>query len=96
MKAFGCALLLSLTWLVPGQDSHRRPLPDIPPEYQAPPKRTVDTAKLKLKANELATLAQSIPGDVERVRKGLFPKELDDKLKRIEKLSKQLRRDLSP
>jgi hypothetical protein len=56
----------------------------------------VDTAKLKLKANELATLAQSIPGDVERVRKGLFPKELDDKLKRIEKLSKQLRRDLSP
>jgi hypothetical protein len=91
-----CVSLLACCSLLLAQQSHRRPLPDIPPERSAPAKRTVDLAQVKLEANELATLAQSIPRNVEGVGKGLLPKNLDHKVKRIEKLSKQLRRDLSP
>jgi hypothetical protein len=84
------ALLLGSLLLL-AQESHRKPLPPIPIPPVPVAKRTVDVASLKLKASELATLAQSIPTDIEHVAK-----DLDDKLKRIEKLSKQLRRELSP
>jgi hypothetical protein len=89
------ALLLSSLSLL-AQESHRKPLPPIPIPPVPVAKRTADVANLKLKANELATLAQSIPPDIERVANGALPKDLDDKLKRIEKLSKQLRKELSP
>ncbi len=59
-------------------------------------KRTIDVEKLQLKAHELAALSQSIPPDIEKVAKGVLPKDLDGRLKRIEKLSKQLRKELSP
>jgi len=54
-----------------------------------------DAAKLKQNASELAALAQSIPPDVDQTAKGILPKELDQKLKRIEKLAKQLRSQIS-
>ncbi len=56
---------------------------------------SADLAKLKQDADELATLAQSIPPDVDQTTKGLLPKDLGQKLKRIEKLSKQLRSRIS-
>lgn len=85
-----CFLLLA-------QESHRRPLPDIPPEnVPTVQRRAVDPARLKSEAEELSMLAQSVPADVDKLGKGLHPKDLDEKLRRIEKLSKQLRRDLSP
>lgn len=86
-----CSLLLF------AQESHRRPLPDIPPE-NVPSARLpkIDPAQLKREAEELSMLAQSVPEDVDKLAKGLHPKNLDEKLKRIEKLSKQLRRDISP
>ncbi len=56
----------------------------------------VDNAQLKHDADELAKLAESIPPQIEKVGKGLYPKDLNDQLKRIEKLSKQLRRELAP
>jgi hypothetical protein len=59
-----------------------------PPAYQP---QSTDLAKLRRDANELANLAQSIPPDVDQTAKGILPKELDQKLKRIEKLAKQLR-----
>jgi len=40
-------------------------------------------------------LAQSVPSQIQQVQRGVLPKELIDKLKRIEKLSKQLRSELS-
>jgi hypothetical protein len=46
---------------------------------------------MEREAQELSALASSIPGDVDQLKKGLLPKDLVDKLKRIEKLSKQLR-----
>jgi len=63
----------------------------------APPaKKTIDPVKLHAEANELADLAHSIPSDIDQVSQGKLPKDLSDKLKRIEKLSKQLRGELTP
>ncbi len=62
----------------------------------ATPRRTIDLDKLKHDADELAALAQSVPPDVEQTAKGVLPKDLGSKLKRIEKLAKQLRSQLNP
>lgn len=61
---------------------------NIPPP--APPRVTVDYAKMKQDAEELASLAQSVPADVDQTGKGMLPKDLTAKLKRIQKLAKQL------
>jgi hypothetical protein len=55
-----------------------------------------DPAKLKQEADELSRLAQSIPVDVQSIEKGMFPKDVVQKLKQIEKLSKHLRGELTP
>jgi len=60
-----------------------------------PPPR-VDVAKLHNDAAQLAKLAQSIPPDVDKATKGQLAQDLAARLKQIEKLSKQLRRELSP
>jgi hypothetical protein len=54
-----------------------------------------DPAKLKREADELAQLSAGVPSDLARVAKGQLPKDLADKLKRIEKLAKNLRNELS-
>ena len=54
-----------------------------------------DPAKLKREADELAQLSAGIPSDLGRVAHGQLPKDLADKLKRIEKLAKHLRNELS-
>jgi hypothetical protein len=58
--------------------------------------RRLDLAQLQREADELARAAQSIPSDVESVRKGMLPKDVIQKLKQIEKLSKRLRNELNP
>jgi hypothetical protein len=60
------------------------------------PHRTIDLNKVKRDADELAALAQSVPPDIDQTAKGILPKDLGQKLKRIEKLAKQLRGQLSP
>lgn len=55
----------------------------------------VDQAKLRHDADELAALAQSVPPEVDQTAKGVLPKDLAEKLKRIEKLAKQLRSQIS-
>jgi hypothetical protein len=67
--------------------------PDQPP---AIPMRRVDFEKLQSEADDLARTAQSIPADVASVRKGMLPKDVIEKLKQIEKLSKHLRGELRP
>lgn len=62
-----------------------------PPSQQA---MSMNAAKLKRDAEELASLAQSIPADIENVQRGTLPKDLLEKLKRIEKLSKHLRSEI--
>jgi hypothetical protein len=41
-------------------------------------------------------LSATVPNDIEQLKKGLLSKDVPDKLKRIEKLSKQLRGTISP
>jgi len=54
-----------------------------------------DLPKLKREADELAQLSAGVPSDVGKLAHGQIPKDLGDKLKRIEKLAKHLRSDLS-
>lgn len=72
------------------------------PADQAPPlvnsrsrRQVVDPAQLKRQAEELAKRAQLIPDEVAQVGSGRLPADLIEQLRKIEKLSKQLRRELA-
>jgi hypothetical protein len=67
------------------------------PHSQSPqnPSR-VDPLQLQREARELADLAQTLPGDIDKLNDGLLPKDTVEKLKRIEKLAKQLRGSVAP
>jgi hypothetical protein len=67
---------------------------NIPPP--ANPHIRLDLGKLRQNADELARIAQTIPSDVSSIQKGILPKDVIQKLKQIEKLSKQLRGALNP
>jgi hypothetical protein len=54
-----------------------------------------DALKLNRDADELSKLAQSIPSSVDQTTKGVLPQDLDQRLKRIEKLARQLRSHIS-
>jgi hypothetical protein len=111
MKLYGFPLLLVLpfsAFSALGQAG--RPVPpgihqadqaDAQAQQNIPPpapalKARLDYAKLRSDAEELATLAQSIPSDVEQSTRGVLPKDLASKLKQIEKLAKHLRGELTP
>jgi hypothetical protein len=66
----------------------------VPPPIRQQP--GVDFEKLKSDADELMILSQSIHSGVANVGKGMLPKDLIDKLKQVEKLSKRLRGELGP
>ena len=55
------------------------------------PKTHADALDLQREAKQILELSQSIQPDIENVNRGLFPKDMIEKLKRIEKLSKHLR-----
>jgi len=65
---------------------------DHPPEAKA----HVDRVQIEREARELSDLAKTLPGDIDSVNRGLLPKDVTAKLKRIEKLAKHLRGQLSP
>lgn len=81
---------------------HHFPTPPPPLDPQAPdkdgasPSRRIDLVQLQRDADDLSRTAQTIPGDVAKVRKGMLPKDVIEKLKQIEKLSKRLRTELNP
>jgi hypothetical protein len=50
--------------------------------------QSVSPQELRRQADELAQLAQRIPAAVDQVSAGKFPKDLNDNLRRIEKLPK--------
>ena len=56
----------------------------------------IDLVQLQREADDLARTAQTIPSDVADVRRGTLPKDIIQKLKQIEKLSKRLRSELNP
>ena len=62
-----------------------------------PPSNTrtrIDLAKVSQEADELVRIAQTIPPDVASIQRGVLPKDVLEKLKQIEKLSKRLRSEL--
>jgi hypothetical protein len=63
-----------------------------PPRFQ---NVKVDSEKLKRDASELASLAGSVPPAIDATMQGMLPKDLNEKLKRIEKLAKELRSQIS-
>jgi len=107
---FLIALLFSASWALAQGGPHER-LPNTTPvihhELDAANAQSAksdtavyqpqgaEIARLRQDANELASLAQSIPPAVDQTTKGILPKDLDQKLKRIEKLSKELRSRIS-
>jgi hypothetical protein len=56
----------------------------------------VEPLQLQREAREISDLAHTLPGDIDNVNRGLLPRDVIEKLKRIEKLSKQLRGELAP
>ncbi|MBZ5689626.1 MAG: hypothetical protein LAP86_31895 [Acidobacteriia bacterium] len=94
---------LSLIMATAQSGTHHMPTP---PEPMAPQQqhneqpqvhtRRLDVVKVQNEADDLARLAQTIPTDVASVRKGMLPKDVIEKLKQIEKLSKHLRTELNP
>ena len=78
------------------QHGHRDPSPE---DRDANPDRAlvvpkVDTTQAMRDSQELLNLSQSVSSDVQDVTSGTVPKDLRDRLKRIEKLSKKLRSEL--
>jgi hypothetical protein len=63
---------------------------------EGPQSARLDVAKLRQDALDLAQLAQSVPTDVDQAAQGKLLKDLAEKLKHIEKLSKRLRWELAP
>ena len=59
-------------------------------------KKPASAQEIRQEAEEMAALAQTIPQDMEQVIRGLHPRDLEKKLRRLEKLSKQLRAVLQP
>jgi hypothetical protein len=72
------------------------PVVYVPPYPGRPPVVRVDPTVLQREARELLELSQSVQPDIESLKRGLFHKDLIDKLKRIEKLSKHLRNGIAP
>lgn len=68
-----------------------------PNEAPLPPKpRQLNVKQLQAEAAELAQLSSGIPQRIENVNKGQMPKDLNDQLKRIEKLAKHIRGEIYP
>ena len=65
-----------------------------PPVFS--PGKNIDPERLRSEADELAKISAMIPDQVQRVSQGQLPKDLGDKLKRIEKLAKHLRSEVAP
>ncbi len=91
-----CVLLLCCC-LALSQRGHHDPTPEdrnpSPDRQLATP--PVDPTQIRHDAAELAQLASTVPPDIERAANGVLAKDLKDRLKRIEKLSKRLRSELA-
>lgn len=92
------SLLLAQTRIPPGvrqaDQAEAQTEKNVPPPMAQ--RAHLDLAKLGQEADELARIAQTIPPDVASIQKGKLPKDMIEKLKQIEKLSKRLRSQINP
>lgn len=61
-----------------------------------PQSRKINVEQVKKEADELKTLADGVPSQIEQVTKNQYPKDLTENLKRIERLAKHLRSEVTP
>ncbi len=103
MKHPAVAFVVLATSLAFGYQSREEPVPQLPttrriepfPREAAPPRPPkIDMAQARHDTDELAALTDAVRAQMAELEKGLRPKDLDRNLRRIEKLSKQLRREL--
>jgi hypothetical protein len=73
------------------EDQFEKTVP--PPAHQ---QSSADFEKLRNDTDELVVLSQAVHSGIDNVGKGMLPKDLIDKLKQMEKLSKRLRSELTP
>ncbi len=102
LSSLPAVLGLSLV-MAAAQTSHHMPTPPEPLDPQSQQSqqpqaqtRRIDSVQVQKEADDLARMAQTIPADVASARKGMLPKDVIEKLKQIEKLSKRLRAELNP
>jgi hypothetical protein len=58
--------------------------------------RQINVQQVKQEAEELRTLANALPAQIDQVANNQLPKDLSDNLKKIEKLAKHLRSEVAP
>ena len=99
-------LLACLMPLSPRVFSQRTPIPpgirEADKQTNAPieppatfKQKPADPGVLRQEAEELAKLSAALPSQMDQVSQGKIPKDLGDELKRIEKLAKHLRAEIS-
>lgn len=104
-RFFGSILGIVLILILAGGSTAQRHAPRFPsppapsdseqePKAKRHPLARMNFLEMERESKELSQLAGSIPGDVGLLKKGLLPKDVVDKLKRIEKLSKHLRGEI--
>jgi hypothetical protein len=101
----GCMLGIVLV-LATGSTAQKRvlnyqrpPAPSVPSDSETTtkpqsPQARMNVLEMERESKELSQIAGTIPGDVDLLKKGLLPKDVVGKLKRIEKLSKHLRGEI--
>jgi hypothetical protein len=107
---YGCMLLIAAASLCiptavaqtptrgfpqPPQSMDPQNQPQPAAKYPATPARRPDLAQAQREADTLARMAQTIPADMTKIREGMLPKDVIEKLKQIEKMSKHLRGELT-
>ena len=66
----------------------QHPLPEVSPEQRA--------QAIRQEAQDLSALSNAIQDDLQKLQKGMLTKDLNGKLKKLEKLAKHLREDVEP
>ena len=95
---------VALSWLLvvlpaPSQNVNvEHPSDVVVQKHPSPEDMRARIARIQLQkdSKELADLCASFPADLSRVQQGLLPKDIDRKLKRLEKLAKSVREELTP
>jgi len=86
------------TDLHPGPTQVRTPetVPGVPGQWPEQGKhKLVDATQLKNEAKELQGMSQELTPQIDQIGNGKLPKELIENLKKIEKLAKQIRGEIS-
>lgn len=92
MLVMGLPCMAQNSRMLPPQMRHAQ---ELQAQNESVDSHPVDTQALAREADELATLAASVRPDIHNLSRGILAKDLAQKLKQIEKLSKHLRSEVT-